>query len=144
MSKYGNSGKIPKIFKFLSSQVFQIFDSKHGSPEYYSDFFLTSATTLLRLLILLRRTLNLGFERFFSPKLLKPRRPFFYTSKYGNSGVFRKKIKFFSLRVFQIFNSKHGSPGNYSDFFFLLLFFLLLILPNRGLCVLQAITSQRY
>ena len=28
-----------------------------------------------------------------------------------------KKIKFFSTRVFQIFDSKHGSPENYSDFF---------------------------
>ena len=31
---------------------------------------------------------------------------------------FEKKIQFFSSRVFQIFDSKHGSPENYSDFFF--------------------------
>ena len=31
---------------------------------------------------------------------------------------FEKKIKFFSPRVLQIFDSKHGSPENYSDFFF--------------------------
>ena len=30
-----------------------------------------------------------------------------------------QKIKFFSPRVFQIFDFKHGSPENYSDFFFL-------------------------
>ena len=29
-----------------------------------------------------------------------------------------KKSNFFSPRVFQIFDSKHGSPENYSDFFF--------------------------
>ena len=34
-----------------------------------------------------------------------------------------KKIKFFSPRVFQIFDSKHGSPENYSDFFCFLFFF---------------------
>ena len=48
-----------------------------------------------------------------------------------------KKIKFFSSQVFQIFDSKHGSSENYSDFFFL----LLLLLPDLGLCVLRAITS---
>ena len=58
-----------------------------------------------------------GLNDFFSPKLFKPRRPFFYTSKYGTWRLFRKKIKFFSPQVFQIFDSKHGSPENYSDFF---------------------------
>ena len=47
-----------------------------------------------------------------------------------------KKIKFFTSRVLKIFDFKHGSPENYSDFFFLL--------PVQGLCVLRAITSQRY
>ena len=55
---------------------------------------------------------------FLTPKRFEPRLPFSYTSKYGTSGIFRKKIKFFSPRVFQIFDSKHGSPDNYSDFFF--------------------------
>ena len=30
---------IQKNFEFFFSRVFQIFDSKHGSPEDYSDFF---------------------------------------------------------------------------------------------------------
>ena len=50
--------------------------------------------------------------------------------------ILKKKIKFFSPRVLQIFDSKHGSPENYSDFY--------LLLPDRGLCVLRAITSRRY
>ena len=58
-----------------------------------------------------------GLNDFFSQKLFKPRSPSFYTSKYGTWGFFRKKIKFFSPRVIQIFDSKHGSPENYSDFF---------------------------
>ena len=59
-----------------------------------------------------------GPNDFFSQKLFKPRRPFFYTSKYETLEFFRKKIKFFYPRVFEIFDSKHGSPENYSDFFF--------------------------
>ena len=39
MSKYGNSRPDSKNFKFFSLPVSQIFDSKHGSPEDYSDFF---------------------------------------------------------------------------------------------------------
>ena len=53
---------------------------------------------------------------FVTPKRFKPRAPFFYTSKHGTWRMFRKKIKFFSLRVFQIFDPKYGSPENYSDF----------------------------
>ena len=84
-----------------------------------------------------------GHNDFFSQKLFKPRRPFFYTSKYGNWRFFRKKNKFFYSRVFEIFYSKHGSPENYSDFF-CFLFFVFLLLPDRVLCVLRAITSRRY
>ena len=40
MSKYRNSRPYSKNFKIFSPQVFQIFDSKHGTPENYSDFFL--------------------------------------------------------------------------------------------------------
>ena len=39
MSKYRNSRPDSKNFKFFSPPVFQIIDSKHGSPEDYSDFF---------------------------------------------------------------------------------------------------------
>ena len=39
MSKYRNSRRDSKNFEFFSPRVFQIFDSKHGSPEDYSDFF---------------------------------------------------------------------------------------------------------
>ena len=42
MSKYKTSGRDSTNFKFFSPQVFQIFDFKHGSPENYSDFFLSS------------------------------------------------------------------------------------------------------
>ena len=37
-SKYGNFPVATKKFKFLSPQVFQIFDFKHGFPENYSFF----------------------------------------------------------------------------------------------------------
>ena len=40
------------------------------------------------------------FYDFFTPKRFEPRRPFFYTLKYETWWVFRKKIKFFSLRIF--------------------------------------------
>ena len=79
--------------------------------------FLISATTLLRILCLLRCTHNSGFKRLFTPKRIEPRIPFFYTSKYQTWRFKKKKIKLFSSRVFQIFDSKHGSPENYSDFF---------------------------
>ena len=34
-----------------------------------------------------------------------------------------KKSNFFLKQVFQIFDLKHGSPENYSDFFLVFLFF---------------------
>ena len=55
---------------------------------------------------------------FFTPKRFEPRPSFFRMSKYRNSRQDSKNFKFFSLRVLQIFDSKHGSPENYSDFFF--------------------------
>ena len=47
---------------------------------------------------------------------------FFYTSRYRNFPVIRKKIKFLSSRVLQIFDTEHGSHENYSDFFFVFCF----------------------
>ena len=55
---------------------------------------------------------------FFTPKRFEPRPSFFSMSKYRNSRRYSKNFKFFSPQVFQIFDSKHGSPDNYSDFFF--------------------------
>ena len=55
---------------------------------------------------------------FFTPKRFEPRLSFFSMSKYRNSRRDSKNFKFFSPQVFQIFDSKHGSPENYSDFFF--------------------------
>ena len=76
---------------------------------------------------------------FLTPERFELRLPFSYMSKHGNSCIFRKKIKFFSPRVFQIFDFKHGSAENYSDFFFFFVFvFFLLLLPDRGLCVLRS------
>ena len=225
MSKYRNSRPDSKNFKFFSSPVFQIIDSKHGSPEDYSDFlkillyiaifediaihsniflgstsvshdfgsrkiFLLlndsshdphfSACQNIETLDRIQKISNFflhGFSRyltpnmalqkiiltsfqaeqlrcsasyfyfgsrttwvtkdFFTPKRFEPRHSFFSMSKYRNSGTESKNFKFFSLQVFQIFDSKHGSPENYSDFF---LFFLL---PDRGLCVLRDITPRR-
>ena len=54
---------------------------------------------------------------FFTPKRFEPRPSFFSMSKYRNSRPDSKNFKFFSPQVFQIFDSKHGSPENYSDFF---------------------------
>ena len=55
---------------------------------------------------------------FFTPKRFESRPPHFSTRQNMEPEDFLgKKIKFFSLRVFQIFDSKHGSPENYSDFF---------------------------
>ena len=124
MSKFGNSRPDSKNFKFFPPRVFQIFDSKHGSADNYSDFFLRSKTSFLTLMRLLRYRTIWVTKYFLTPERFEPRIPFSYMSKYGTSGIFRKKIKFFSLRVFQIFDSKHGSPENYSDFFFCFLFFL--------------------
>ena len=45
-----------------------------------------------------------GLNDFFSQKLFESRLLFFYTSKYGTWRFFRKKIKFFSSRVFQTSN----------------------------------------
>ena len=78
------------------------------------------------------------FCDFFTPKRFKPRPSFFSMSKYRNSRRDSKNFKFFPPQVFQIFDSKHGSPENYSDFFF----FLFFLLPDRGLCVLRGITPQ--
>ena len=56
--------------------------------------------------------------------------PQFSTSQnMETSRIFRKKIKSFSLRVSQIFDSKHGSPENYSDFF---CFFFFFFFPIEG------------
>ena len=84
-----------------------------------------------------------GLNDFFSPKLFKPRRRFFYTSKYGTWRFFRKKIKFFLHRL-----SRYSTPNMalqkiiLTSFVFFLL--LLLLLPDRGLCVLRDITPRRY
>ena len=78
---------------------------------------LSWTTTLFSFLGLLRYRTIWVLCDFFTLKRFEPRNPFFYTSIYGTWKFFRKKIKFFSSRVFQIFDSKHGSPENYSDFF---------------------------
>ena len=59
-----------------------------------------------------------SFAIFFTPKRFEPRPSFLCMSKYRNSRRDSKNSKFFSQQVFQIFDSKHGSPENYSDFFF--------------------------
>ena len=81
-SKYGTWRFFRKKIKFFSLRILRIFDSKHGSPENYSDF-LISATTLLRFLVLLRGTHNSGFEKFLTPERFEPRLPILYTSKNG-------------------------------------------------------------
>ena len=124
MSKYRNSRRDSKNFKFFSPQVFQIFDSKHGSPENYSDF-LSSKTTFLSLMVLLRYRTIWVTKDFSTPKRFEPRPSFFSMSKYRNSRRESKNFKFFSPQVSQIFDSKHGSPENYSDFFFFLFFLFL-------------------
>ena len=96
----------------------------------YFDF-LSWTTTLFSLLGLLRYSTIWVFYDFFTPKRFEPRCPFSYTSKYGTWRIFRRKIKFFSPRVFQIFDSKHGSPENYSDFF-CFLFFFFFFFPIEG------------
>ena len=58
------------------------------------------------------------FCDFFTPKRFEPRPSFFSMSKYRNSRRDSKNFKFFPPQVFQIFDSKHGSPEDYSDFFF--------------------------
>ena len=80
--------------------------------------FLSSKTTFLSLLILLRYCTIWVRKDFFTLKRFKPRPSFFSMSKYRNSRPDSKNFKFFSPQVFQIFDSKHGSPENYSDFFF--------------------------
>ena len=60
------------------------------------------------------------FCDFFTPKRFEPRPSFFIMSKYRNSRPDSKNFKFFSPPVFQIIDSKHGSPEDYSDFFFML------------------------
>ena len=45
MSKHRNSRPDSKNFKFFSPRVLQIFDSKHGSPENYSDFFFSFSSS---------------------------------------------------------------------------------------------------
>ena len=117
-SKYGTWGFFRKKIKFFYPRVLEIFDSKHGSPENYSDFFFFEDIAMQYLpWFFFGCNTHKGPNDFFSQKLFKPRRPFFYTSIYGTWAFFRKKIKFFYSRVFEIFDSKHGSPENYSDFF---------------------------
>ena len=72
--------------------------------------FLSSKTTFLSFMVLLRYPYDLGHERFFN------------MSKYKNSRPDSKNFKFFSPPVFQIIDSKHGSPEDYSDFFFFFFF----------------------
>ena len=48
------------------------------------------------LLVLLRCSHDLGHSRFFTAKRYEPRRPFFYTSKYGTWKFLKKKQFFFS------------------------------------------------
>ena len=120
MSKYRNSRRDSKNFEFFPKRVFQTFDSKHGSPEEYSDFFFVKLNNYVVQLIGVASVLSRhgSFTIFFTPKQYEPRRPFFYTSKHGTRRIFRKNFKVFATQVFQIFDSKHGSPENYSDFFF--------------------------
>ena len=68
-------------------------------------------------MVLLRYRTIWVTKDFFTPKRFKPRPSFFSMSKYGNSRPDSKNFKFFSPSVSQIFDSKHGSPEDYSDFF---------------------------
>ena len=72
------------------------------------------------------------FCDFFTPKRFEPRPSFFIMSKYRNSRPDSKNFKFFSPPVFQIIDSKHGSPEDYSDFFFCFCFFLFFFFPIEG------------
>ena len=74
------------------------------------------------------------FCDFFTPKRFEPRPSFFIMSKYRNSRLNSKNFKFFSPPVFQIIDSKHGSPEDYSDFFFCFCFcfFLFFFFPIEG------------
>ena len=88
---------------------------------------------MLRFLILLRYTHDLGLKRLSTSKQFEPGPSFSMSQdpfsdsmlKYGNSRGARTKFqnfpiflhRFFSPQVFLIFDSKHGSPENYSDFF---------------------------
>ena len=121
MSKYGNFPVVSKSFKFFSSQVFLIFVSKQGSPENYSDFFcflnLNNYVVEITCTCFGTRTIRVSND-FLTPKRFDPRLPFFNISIKIWKQFFPIKIKFSSSLVFEIFDSKHGSPENYSDFLF--------------------------
>ena len=120
MSKYRNSRRDSKNFKFFPLQVFQIFDSKHGSPENYSDFFffMLNNYVVQHIWVCFDDRTIWVFCDFFTSKRFEPRPSFFSMSKYRNSRPDSRNFKFFSPPVFQIIDSKHGSPEDYSDFFF--------------------------
>ena len=65
MSKYRNSRPDSKNFKFFSPQVFQIFDSKHGSPDNYSDFFFKLNNYVVQLIGSSSVQHDFGLLRFF-------------------------------------------------------------------------------
>ena len=79
---------------------------------------------MFSLIVLLRYEPDMGHKRFFLLLNDSSHDSHFPTPQNMEPQVFfRKKIKFFSPRDFQIFASKHGSPDNYSDFFFFLFVF---------------------
>ena len=123
-----NPSRIKRLLMFLVKLWEQLFKLKNYVFELNG---FTSVTA---------RFGSLWRKIFFTPKRFEPRPSFFSMSKYRNSRRDSKNFKFFSPQVFQIFDSKHGSPENYSDFFFFV--FLFPLLPDRGLCVLRAILLE--
>ena len=69
------------------------------------------------------RTIRVSNDFLTPTERFEPRVPFFNMSKYEDFPVFFKKFKFLSSQIFLIFDSKHGSPKNYSDLVFFFFFF---------------------
>ena len=85
-------------------------------------YLLSSKTTFLSLMVLLRYRLRFGSQKIFLLLNDSSHDPHFSACQNIETLDWIQKISNFSLpRVFQIFDSKHGSPEDYSDFFFVFL-----------------------
>ena len=72
---------ISNIFRFCEQKHLNLFVFEDIAMQYLPWFFFGCGT-------------HKGLNDFFSLKFSKPRRPFFYTSKYGIWGFFGKKSNF--------------------------------------------------
>ena len=84
-----------------------------------------------------------GLNDFFSPKLFK-HDAHFSTRQNMETWNFLEKKSNFSLHGFLRYLTPNMALQKIILTFFVFLFFVFLLLPDRGLCVLRALTSRRY